>query len=82
LDGNVLVVIEGSLENFKLETLRIVDRFLRGRIDLAEYIAATDRSLASAMPRLTDGDLPQLRGLLLGNNDIVMEEMLRRGSAE
>jgi hypothetical protein len=66
------------MENFRLETLRIVGSFLQGHINFTEYVAAVDASLASAMPRLKDGELPQLRGLILGTNQIVMEEMLRR----
>jgi len=69
------------MEKFRLATSRSVGRFLRGSIDFAEYVAVTDRCFSRAVSRLSNEDILQLRVLILGNNDIVMDEMLRRQSA-
>jgi hypothetical protein len=65
------------MEAFRAETKGIVDRFMAGHIDFPEYIAATDISFASALPRL-GGDIPDVRALMMANHDTVMAEMVRR----
>lgn len=67
-----------NMELFKLETAGIVDRFMKGHIDFPEYIAATDVSFASAMPRMAGTNIPELRTVMMANHDTVMEEMVRR----
>jgi hypothetical protein len=66
------------MELFKAETTGIVERFMAQQIDFPEYIAATDATFASALPRLTSGDIPSVRAVMLANHDTVMEEMIRR----
>jgi len=70
------------MEKFKLETAGILDSFMKGDIGFPQYITATDAAFAGAMPRLGNLDIPQLRAVMLGNHNTVMEEMLRRGPSE
>jgi hypothetical protein len=68
------------MEVYKRETKKVIKRFLAHKLSLPDCIAALDAALASLVPRLKHKDLDALRALMLSNNDIVMEEMARRGS--
>jgi hypothetical protein len=67
------------MEAFRTETKGIVARFMAGHIDFPEYIATTDSTFASALPRL-GGNIPDVRALIMANHDTVMAEMIRRTS--
>lgn len=68
------------MEAFKRETAGIVTRFMARHIDFPEYIAATDATFASSLPRLTSGDIHLVRAVMMANHDTVMAEMVRRTS--
>ena len=68
------------METFKRETAGIVTRFMARQIDFPEYVAATDATFASALPRLAGGDLTLIRAVMMANHDTVMAEMVRRTS--
>src|SRR4051812_39472727 len=67
------------MEVYKTETREVLSRFLRRRISFPDCIAALDAALAGVLPRLQPSELPALREVMLANNDIVMQEMERRG---
>ena len=64
---------------YKAETREVIRRFLGHRISFAQCIAALDSALADLTSRLTGGELPVVRALMMENNEIVMKEMERRG---
>ncbi len=68
------------MEIYKRETREVIRRFLAHRLSFPQCIAALDAKLAGFIPRMTGDQLPELRALMLSNNEIVMAEMLRRGS--
>ena len=67
---------------YKTETSRVLSRFFRRQLSFPNCIAALDAALARLIPRLQAEDLDALRALMLANNEKVMKEMERRGSAE
>lgn len=67
------------MEVYKSETREVLSRFLSRRITFPGCIAALDAALAGLLPRLRPEELPALRELMLANNEVVMEEMQRRG---
>ena len=67
------------MEVYERETAKVIRRFLPRRISFPECIAALDAALAGLIPRLTGKQIPQLRIVMLANNEIVMKEMARRG---
>jgi hypothetical protein len=67
------------VEVYERETDKIIRRFLARRISFPECIAALDAALADLIPRLQEGQLPRLRVVMLAKNEIVMNEMERRG---
>jgi hypothetical protein len=69
------------MEAYKSETREIINRFLGHSLSFPDCIAALDAALANFIPRLTGEHIIPLRALMLANNDIVMEEMQRRGAA-
>lgn len=68
------------MDAFKRATGRIIDRFMRHACTLPACVEALDAELAGFIPRMTDGQLADLREVLMKNNDLVMEEMTRRSS--
>ena len=70
------------MEIYKRETRKVIQRFLKHRLSFPNCVAALDAALADFIPRL-DGleQLATLRAVMLANNEIVMKEMERRGSA-
>ena len=67
------------MEVYKSETREVLDRFLARRLNFPSCIAALDAALAGLLPRLHPEELPALRELMLANNEVVMQEMERRG---
>jgi hypothetical protein len=66
------------MEVYKSEAREIVRRFLDRRLTFPQCIAALDDALAG-VPILTGEELAELRGVVLANNEAVVQEMLRRG---
>jgi len=67
------------VEVYKRETRKIINRFLDRRLSFPDCIAALEAALADVIPRMKDTQVPEMRALMLSNNDIVMKEMERRG---
>jgi CRP/FNR family cyclic AMP-dependent transcriptional regulator len=67
------------MEVYKSETREVIRRFLGHRLTFQDCMAALDAALADLTPRLTGDEIPDLRALMLENNDLVMKEMERRG---
>lgn len=67
------------MEAYERETAEVIRRFLARGISFPECIAALDAALADIIPRLQEGQLPRLRIVMLAKNEIVMNEMARRG---
>jgi hypothetical protein len=70
------------MEVYKRETQQVIRRFLAHRLSFPECIAALDAALAGLVPRLTGEELPELRAVMLANNEIVTNEMESRGPPE
>ncbi len=66
---------------YERKTREIVSRFIRGRLSFPACISALDAALTELVPRLTDGQLPELRVLMLANLSRVNFELERRGPA-
>ena len=66
------------MEVYKNETGEIVNRFLRHQLRFSECIAALDAALAGLIPNLKREQLPELRAIMLVNDERVMAEMERR----
>src|SRR5580693_2154436 len=73
-------ILSSSMDVYKNETQEIIKRFLNYRLSFDECMAALDDALADLTSRATDEKIASLRPLILENNDIVMDEMKRRGS--
>ena len=67
------------METYRRETRQVIDRFLAHRISFPDCLAALDAALADFMSRFNPDQLAEVRALMLANNDIVMQEMERRG---
>jgi hypothetical protein len=70
------------MEVYKRKTREIVRSFLRHQRSFPDCITALDVALADLIPRLKDGQIAQLRALMLANNETVMKELERRGSPD
>lgn len=66
------------MEVYKAETREVLHRFLGHRLRFPDCIAALDAALAGLIPKLAPEQLPELRAVMLANNDRLMEEMERR----
>jgi hypothetical protein len=67
------------MEVYKRETSEIIRRFLSRKLSFPDCIAALDAALAGLTPKLRGEKLPQVRSIMLTNNETVMKEMERRG---
>ena len=67
------------MEVYKSETREVIIRFLENRLSFPDCIAGLDAALAGLIPRLGGEQIVPLRALMLANNEIVMQEMERRG---
>jgi hypothetical protein len=65
-----------TFEAYKLETHEIVARFVSGKTNFPDCIAALDSAFAVLIPDLDD--LVELRTVMLANNETVMQEMHKR----
>jgi hypothetical protein len=68
------------VEVYERETDEVVTLLLAGRLSLTACIAALDSALEDLIPRLNPEDATRLRIVMLSNNEIVMNEMERRGA--
>jgi len=75
------VTYSQGVEAYRRATKREIDKFLRRETSFPECIHALDAALAASITNLKPEELPELRALMLTNNEIVMEEMLRRENA-
>jgi len=66
------------VEVYKSETKEVLHRFLGRRLKFPECIAALDAARAGLIPKLTPEQLPELRSVMLANNERVMKEMTKR----
>ena len=66
---------------YKRETDEIVSRFVRHRLKFSDCIAGLDAALSGLIPNLKPEQLPELRAVMLANNEIVMEHMRKRERA-
>lgn len=69
------------MKTFKRETGAVVNRFLRHQLSFPHCVADLDAAHLRLLPRLAPQDIEALRVLMLSNNEQVMAEMARRGSA-
>jgi hypothetical protein len=70
------------MEAYESQTREVVNHFLHYGLSFPDCISALDAALADLVPRLSDGQLPALRAVMLANNARVMSEMERRGIPE
>ena len=66
------------MEVYKREAREVIRRFLGGRLSFPACIAALDAALAGLVPKVTHQELPELRAVMLANNETVMNEMAKR----
>jgi hypothetical protein len=66
------------VEVYKSETKEVLHRFLGHRLKFPDCIAALDAALAGLIPKMTPEQLPELRLIMLANNERVMKEMAKR----
>jgi len=66
---------------YRRETAEIIDRFLCHRLTFSDCIAALDAALTGLIPSLEPEHLPELRAVMLANNEIVREHMWKRERA-
>jgi hypothetical protein len=69
------------MEVYKRETTELVKRFLRNRLTFPQCIAALDAALSDLIlsAQFKEEDLPELRSIIMANNETVMKELERRG---
>jgi hypothetical protein len=70
-----------TTEVYKRETKELIERFLENQITFPECIHALDAALADLVssPQFKGEDLPELRSVIMTNNETVMKELERRG---
>lgn len=66
------------MEVFKNETSEILRRFMGGRLNFPQCIAALDAALSGLISTSKDKQTEELRAVMLANNETVMTEMERR----
>ena len=69
------------VEAYKTETHKVLERFLHHSFTFPECISALDSALAAVIPKLKPSQLPELRAVMLENNERVMKEMGKRERA-
>lgn len=69
------------MEVYKAETREVLHRFLGHRLKFPDCIAALDAALAGLIPKLIPEQLPELRAVMLENNERLMKEMMKRERA-
>ncbi len=75
------LILQSAVEVYKRETKALIKRFLNDRITFSECIHALDAALADLVSstRFKEEDLPELRSIIMANNETVMKELERRG---
>ena len=73
------IIRSSDMEVYKSETQEVIRRFLSHRLSFPDCVAALDDALADLTSRLSGEQIAPLRALILENDQIVMEEMERRG---
>ena len=66
------------MEVYRKQTQTILKRFLDREIAFPECIAALDHALARHIQTLLPEEFPNLRAVMLANNETVMKEMAKR----
>jgi len=67
------------VEVYERETDEVVKLFCARELSFTACIAASDSALEDLIPRLNPEDATQFRIVMPSNNEIVMNEMERRG---
>jgi hypothetical protein len=70
------------MEAYRRETREVVRRFLDNQLTFESCIYSLDAALARFIPRMEPEQLRDLRIEMLANNEVVMNEMERRGREE
>jgi len=70
------------MEIYRLETREVVRRFVDNQLTFEGCIYSLDAALARFIPRMEPEQLHDLRIEMLANNEVVMNEMARRGREE
>jgi hypothetical protein len=68
------------MEAYKRQTREVLRRFLSRQMTFAKCIASLDAALAVLVQNIQPADRPQLRILMMANNELVMVEMERRAA--
>jgi hypothetical protein len=66
------------MEIYRKQTQKTLKSFLGRAITFPECIAALDHALARRIQTLLPEELPNLRAVMLANNETVMKEMEKR----
>ena len=66
------------MDIYKRETQEVLRRFLHHQLNFPDCIAALDAALSTLIPLLKPEQLPELRTVLMTNNERVMAEMHKR----
>ena len=67
-----------AIQTFRRETRGIVNRFLLHQLSFPNCVESLAAAHARLLPRLAQGDIEELRAVMLANNDQVIAEMTRR----
>ncbi len=67
------------MDVYERETTEVVRLFMDRKISFPACIAALDSALEDFIPRLKPEDATRLRIVMLSNNEIIMNELERRG---
>jgi hypothetical protein len=70
------------METYQRDTQLVIESFLHHKLSFPACISALDAVLAEFMPRMTGDQITHLRVVMLANNEIVVNEMERRGAPE
>jgi hypothetical protein len=73
---------ESAMEVYRRENREVVRRFLDNQLTFESCIYSLDAALARFIPRMEPEQLRELRIEMLANNEVVMNEMARRGREE
>jgi hypothetical protein len=68
-----------EVDAYRRETKSLVTRFVKNQLPFESCIYSLDAALLRLISRMRPKQLNELRSVMLGNNELVMEEMARRG---
>src|SRR5579862_6605896 len=66
------------MRQYQSETRTAINRFLHHHLSFDRCIHDLEGALGRLIPRMAQEHLPELRTLMLANNELVMKEMERR----